>query len=70
MSLGFGKGFLAALQTCQVFKKALNKFLMHKFCKAQALEFKACFERDREAIQSELWTPVGSFMGAGSDVYN
>jgi hypothetical protein len=34
--------------------------VIHKSCKAQALEFKACFERDRGAIQSELWTPAGS----------
>jgi D-serine deaminase-like pyridoxal phosphate-dependent protein len=34
---------------------------------AQALEFKACFERDRGAIQSKLWTPAGP---RRSDVYN
>jgi hypothetical protein len=43
--------------------------VLHHSYTAQALEFKACFERDRGAIQSELWTPDGPFMGAGDPMY-
>jgi hypothetical protein len=42
-------------------RRGLNLIVIHKSCKAQALEFKAGFERDRGAIQSELWTPAGPF---------